>query len=138
MAVKDIRSDLQQQLAILAAVSSDTTTAGFIFDTADFELGLMFGVSLTAFTDGVYNFTIEESDDSGMSGAVAITDADRLIGTLAGLALTAVTAAGDILPTIGVISNLRFVRLNVVSTGTTSGATVVAVATQKGELMAVV
>lgn len=138
MAVKDIRSNLQEQLAILAAVSTNTTTNGFIFDTANFELGLMFAVSLTAFTDGAYNFTLEESSDAGMSGAVAVTDADKLIGTLAGLALTAVTAEGDILPTVGVISTLRYVRLNVVSTGVTSGATVVAVATQMGEEMPVV
>lgn len=132
MAVKDIRSDILQDLALSAVIGTDTTTNGFIIDTASFELGLMFAPLVSVFTDGVYDFTLEEGLDPGLSDAVLIPS-DKLIGTLADLQLTAVTAQGDPMPTIGVFSNKRYVRINVVSTGTTTGASVQVVVSQKGE-----
>jgi hypothetical protein len=137
MAVHDIRSDIQQNLAFLAAIGSDTTTNGFIFDTADFENGLMFAPFSTAYTDGTYDFTIEEGEDSGLSDATAVPTA-KLIGSLADLQQTAVTAEGDVLKTIGVFSNKRYVRINVVSTSVTTGATLGVVVSQRGENMPVV
>jgi len=139
MAVKDIRSDIQQNIALTVAVTGNGTTNGFAIDTADFELGLMFDVLVNNFTDGSYAFTLEESVDSAFTVPVAIVDgSDKLIGTLAGLAATAASASGAILKTIGVISNLQFVRLNVVATGVTTGADIVSVVSQKGEVMPVV
>lgn len=139
MAVKDIRSDLQQNIALTVAVTGDGTTNGFAIDTADFELGLMFSVLVNNFTDGSYTFTLEESDDSAFTTPVAIVDGDdKLIGTLAGLIATAASASGSILKTIGVVSNLQFVRLNVVAASVTTGANIVSIATQKGEFRPVV
>ena len=135
MAVKDIKSNLLQSLALVPGViATDTTTAGAIFDTADNELGLMFGVNVSAYTDGTYTLLLEESDDSGMSGAVAITG-DKLIGTLP--AVSAAIASGATIPTVGVISNLRYVRASIVSSSTSTGATAEVIATQKAELMPV-
>ena len=135
MAVKDIRSNVKQNLAFEPQViSTDTTTTGAILDTADFELGLMFAVNASAYTDGTYTLLIEESDDSGMSGAVAVTG-DKLIGTLP--ALAAAVAEGDALETVGVISNLRFVRASIVSASTATGATIFVVSTQVAETMPV-
>lgn len=133
MAVKDIRSNLKEIVGFSAIITTNTTTAGAILDTADFELGLMFSVAITVFGAGTFTLLLEESDDSGMSGAVAITG-DKLIGTLP--ALTAATAQGVTLETVGVISNLRYVRASIVSTGTTT-TTVVVTATQKAENMPV-
>ena len=139
MAVKDIRSDIQQNIALTVAVTGNGTTNGFAIDTADFELGLMFDVLVNNFTDGSYAFTLEESVDSAFTVPVAIVDgSDKLIGTLAGLTATAASVSGAILKTIGVISNLQFVRLNVVATGVTTGADIVSVVSQKGEVMPVV
>lgn len=135
MAVKDIRSDLKQTLALLAAISTNTTTAGSIIDTANFELGLMFAMQLSAWTDGVYTLLLEESDDDGMAGAVAITG-DKLIGSLP--ALTAATVEGAVLETVGVISNLRYVQASIVSTGVTTGADAQVIATEKGEELPVI
>lgn len=137
MAVKDIRSDLLPTVAFHADVTSDTTTAGIIIDTADFENGLMFAVSTFTYTDGTYDFTLEEGLDPSLSDAAAIAS-DKLIGTLADLQLTAATVAGDNSPTIGVFSNKRYVRINVVSTSTTTGSGVNVDAIQSGENMPVV
>ncbi len=133
MAVQDIRSNLKEIVGFSAIITTNTTTAGAILDTSDFELGLMFSVAITVFGAGTFTLLLEESDDSGMSGAVAITG-DKLIGTLP--ALTAATAQGVTLETVGVISNLRYVRASIVSTGTTT-TTVVVTATQKAENMPV-
>lgn len=139
MSVKDIRSDIQQNIALTVAVTGNGTTNGFAIDTADFELGLMFNVLVNNFSDGSYAFTLEESVDSAFSSPVAIVDgSDKLIGTLAGLTATAASVSGAILNTIGVISNLQFVRLNVVATGASTGADIVSVVSQKGEVMPVV
>lgn len=137
MAVHDIRSDLQHSVGDIAIISTNTTTNGAIIDTADFENGLMFAVLISLFTDGVYDFTIEEGDDSGLSDAAAVS-IDKLIGTLAALQLTAANVEGDVLKTIGLFSNKRFVRINTVSTGVTTGATIVTIVTERGEDMPVV
>lgn len=136
MSVKDIRSSLQALLANLAVVSGNGTTNGAIIDTADFELGLMFTMAIVGFTDGVYNIVIEESDADDMAGAENVTG-DKLIGALADMELDAESANGDVLPSIGVISNKRYVRVNVVATGVTTGATAIVTAIQKGEVMPV-
>lgn len=132
MAVQDIRSNLKQSLGIYGAIASNTTTVGAIFDTADYELGLMFGMAATAYTDGTYDLLIEESDDAGMAGATTVMG-DQLIGSLP--SVTAAVSNGDDLATVGVISNKRYIRVSVVSTGTTTGATLLVIATQKAEVM---
>lgn len=132
MAVKDIRSHAKSTLAFIANVASDTTTNGFILDTANFEIGLMFSVMAPAYTDGTYNFTIEHGEDAALADAEELTG-DFLIGTLAGLELTAATVAGDKLNTIGVFGNKRYVRINAVSTGVTTGAQIEVLATEIAE-----
>ena len=136
MAVKDIRSNLQQLVAlIVTSITGDGNSVGAIIDTANFELGLMFSVEVSTYVNGTYTLLLEESSDSGMSGAVAITG-DKLIGTLP--AEVAAVASGGILPTVGVISNLRFVRATIVTTNHTSGTSIVGVTcTQKAENMPV-
>lgn len=135
MAVKDIRSDLKVLLALEANIATNTTTAGAIIDTADFELGLMFALASTTYSDGAYLLLIEESDDSGMSGS-AVVSGDKLIGDLPSVA--AVLADGAAYTTVGVISNLRYVRASVVSSGTSSGADISLIAIEKAETMPVV
>ena len=139
MAVNDIRSDIQNSVALTAAISTDTTTNGSAIDTADFEGGLMFTVALNNFTDGTYNFTLQEATDSAFTTPVAIIDgSDKMIGTLAALTLTAASVTNTVLLNVGVISNLQFVRLNCVSTSTSTGADVLVICSQKGENMPVV
>jgi len=133
MSVRDIRSNLEGQLAFNATVATDTTTAGTIIDTADYDGGVKFDLIATAYTDGTYTPLLEESDDSGMSGATAVPDA-KIIGTEAGAAISAATATTDVLNSIGVFANKRYIRLSIVSTGTTTGATIVSVAQKQPEV----
>ncbi len=134
MAVNDIRSNLQETLAFLHIFTGNEVKTGFTIDTANFELGLMFDFLVTVRTVGDFSLALFESDDSGMSGEVAITG-DKLIGTLP-TAVAVATAEGAILPTVGVISNLRYVRVTVTGANSSAG-TVAVIATQKAENMPV-
>lgn len=128
MAIKDIRSNLLSRLAFRAIITTDTTTTGAIIDTADFDGGVMFTFLSSVYGAGTYTPLVEESDDSGMSGATAVADAN-LIGTEAGAALsTAITASGAVLNTIGVYGAKRYLRLSIVSASATT-TTIVAIAT---------
>lgn len=135
--LRDLRSNVASDLGFYAAIASDTTTAGQIVDTAHYESGLMFSLAALVYTDGTYTPLIEESDDSGMAGATAVPD-KNLIGTEAGAALTALTALGASMPTIGVATSKRYVRLSIVSTLTTTGATITATTNKMPELKPVV
>ena len=140
MAVKDIRSNLQHTVANAAAVTGDGTTTGVAVDTQAFELGLMFTSSVSNYTDGTYNFTLQSADDSAFTVNLTnhVDGDDNMIGTLAGMTQTAANANSDVLKTVGLFSNRQFVRMNVVATVVTTGADVTVIATEKGENMPVV
>lgn len=135
MAVKDIRSDLQQTVASTAVIAGNGTTDGADLDTANFELGLMFTVSATDYMDGTFDFIIEEKEQ--LADSYVVVPSTSFIGTLAGLQITAGISNNDILNTIGVFSNKRFVRINTVATVVTNGATITIIATEKGEVLPV-
>lgn len=119
MPVRDIRSDLEPKLAFLAIINSDTTTNGAIIDTEAYDLGIVFNFICTVFGVGTYTPVIEESADSGMSGANDVADAN-LVGTEAGAALSAVTAAGANLNSIGIVGTKRYVRVKIASVTSTT------------------
>ena len=125
MPVKDIRSNLLPKLAFNAIINSDTTTNGAIIDTADFDGGVVFTLLSSVYNAGTYTPVLEESDDSGMSGANDVADAN-LIGTEAGAALSAVSASGANLGSIGAFSTKRYLRLKIASVTSTT-TTIVAV-----------
>lgn len=106
----------------IGAISSNTTTAGVIIDTQGYE-SLEFVIQSGAYTDGSYLPLIEESDDSGLSGSNAVDDEDLL-----GLEASATIAAANTVKRIGYRGGKRYVRLSLVSTSVTSGATLGATA----------
>ena len=136
MAIRDIRSRLGVRLALASvAISTDTTTTGSAIDTSANEMGLMFEVDVSAYTDGTYTLSIETADDSGFSvnlAEIKTGDANFLEGA-DGVALTAVTAVGDKCLTIGAFGNQKYARIKVVSTATTTGATLSARVVQMAE-----
>lgn len=123
---KDLHNNITPAVAkTIAAITTDTTTAGAIIDTKGYgavEFIMMSGT----ITDGTYTPLIQEGDDSGLSDAVAVSD-DNLFGTEAGVAFVA--ADDNTVKRIGYrVGKYRYVRLNYVSTGTTSGGTLGAIA----------
>ena len=136
MSVKDIKSQLQSNLAMNATIATNTTTSGSIIDNANFDLGIMFVVQCSGYTDGTYKFTIEEGNEANLSDATVVPS-NKLIGNLANLDITALSATGALLQSVGVFSNKRYLRINAVSTGVTTGATINAVVVQSGEVVPV-
>lgn len=101
-----------------AAISSSTTTNGNIIDTQGYN-GLTFLLNVGARTDGTYTPLIRHGDASDLSDVADVDDAD-LVGTEAG----AVISAANTVKKIGYVGNKRYVRLSVVSSSVSSGATV--------------
>lgn len=119
-------TDIVARLGITkTAVSTNTTTTGAIIDTQGFdEITFVFGAEV--YTDGTFTPLINESDASNMVGETAVADADLYHdGSGAPEASAAITAAGY--KTISYKGNKRYVTLDSVSTGVTSGATIASV-----------
>ena len=115
--MQDLHNNIGVENGFTAAViNSDTTTAGAIIDL-DGVQAVEWVMEATAYTDGTYTPLIEDGEDSGLSDAAAVADA-QLLGTEAGAALA---AAG--LSRIGYVGGKRYARLSWVSTATTTGAT---------------
>lgn len=126
MAKFDQKNDLKDVNAFdIQTIATDTTTNGDIVDTAGFG-AVTFVFQTGTVTDGDYTVLIQEGDDSGLSDAAAVADAD-LIGTEADASFSADTDDNAV-SSIGYRGSKRYVRFNIVSTNTTSGAVVGAVA----------
>ena len=109
--VTDNRSPTADFLVFKHEISGAESHDGTIIDTAEFQNG----VSFVPLADGLgegedYSFVINESDDSGMSGATAVSS-DRIIESLSDLNKTADDAEGDFLAAVGIVNTLRFVRI---------------------------
>ena len=116
MANIDLKNDIKNLNGLTPAViNTDTTTNGIEIDTLGFE-SVTFFIRSSSYTDGTYTPLVEDTDTSG-SGEVAVVD-DFLIGTEASAALS---AAG--ISKIGFVGKKRYVRLNIVSSATTTGST---------------
>lgn len=138
MAVRDNVTLNNVILSDSAVISSDTTTNGTIIDTADFDCGLSFFIGATAYTDGTYKLVLEEGDESNLSDATTVPakkliEVDGLDAVTTGV--TALTADGGKFFKVGLHSNKRYVRANVVSTSTSTGATIAVVAVVSPEVL---
>jgi len=101
----------------IQTISSDTTTAGIIIDTVDFnaaEFTLLSG----AITTGVFTPLIEDGDDSGLSDAAPV-DPSFLLGTIAGA--TFGVNDDNAAKKIGYVGKKRYVRLSIVTISSPSG-----------------
>tara|TARA_R110000787_G_scaffold287_1_gene918 strand:+ start:27 stop:425 length:399 start_codon:yes stop_codon:yes gene_type:complete len=101
-------------------INTDTKTDGLEIDTIGFE-SITFFMRSTSYADGAFTPLIQGTNTSG-TGYVDITN-DFLIGTEDGAALDA-----DKVSKIGVVASYRFYKLSFVSTGTTTGSLLDAVA----------
>lgn len=101
-----------------AAVSSNTTTSGAVINLADAG-GVLFVVNAASYSgDRVFTGTITVGNAVDLSDGVAATD-------LQGSVVLSAAGVGK----VGIrLNGYRYARLNLVSTGTTGGATVSAAA----------
>jgi len=125
--LRDLHNNLEANVGLSPQdITSDTTTVGVIIDTQGFH-SLEFMITSGTLTDGTYTPLIEDGEDSGLSDAAAVSDAN-LLGTEAGAAFTA--SEDDTAKKVGYRGSKRFVRLSIVSASTSSGGLMGAVAIQ--------
>lgn len=124
MAQMDMHNQVYPTIAKnFASIATDTTTTGTnIIDMQGYN-SLEFVFASGARTDGTYTPLIRHGDAANLSDAADVDDAD-LLGTEAAAAIS----AANTVKRIGYVGNKRYVRFDIVSTGTTSGATVGALA----------
>lgn len=125
MASYDIHTNLKQEVAKnIGAISSNTTTNGNIIDTRYFE-AVEFIIQSGTITDGTFTPQIQEGDQADLSDAATVSS-DFIIGATSDA--TFVAADDNKAKRIGYVGKKRFVRLNLVSTGVSSGGTFGAIA----------
>ena len=120
--MRDHANNLTVRPVIAPAANTDlgtTPLVGSIIDRSGYET-LTYAIITGTLSDAnaTYAVLLEESDDSGMSGATAVADAD-LIGTEADAAFT--YADDGETRKIGVVNNKRYTRLTITPTGADSG-----------------
>lgn len=121
----DLHNNVNDVLALVtAAIVTDTTTAGAIIDTLNYE-SIEFVLQSGTITDGTYTVLLEDGDDSGLSDNAAIA-ADLTLGTLP----VFVGADDNVVKRVGAISKKRYIRLSIVSASTSTGGTLGAIAIQ--------
>ncbi len=120
MTAADLESRIKEVSALApVAITTDTTTAGSIIDTAGYS-SLVFLLHAGVVTDGTYTPALKHSADSGMSGEVVVPDAD-LLPAATGQEATAAVSASSGVSKIGYNGGLRYVTCDIVSASTSSG-----------------
>lgn len=118
--------DQANNLTVRPVIAPDANTdigttplVGSIIDRAGYE-ALTYAIITGTLSDAnaTYAVLLEESDDSGMSGANAVADAD-LIGTEAAAGFT--YANDGVTRKLGYVGNKRYTRLTITPTGADSG-----------------
>ncbi len=127
--MRDHANNLTVRPVIAPAANTDlgtTPLVGSIIDRSGYET-LTYAIITGTLSDAnaTYAVLLEESDDSGMSGATAVADAD-LIGTEADAAFN----YGDDGETrkLGYVGDMRYTRLTITPTGADSGNSPIAAA----------
>ncbi len=119
MHMTDMRSETTIAHGLLATLSGTSPATGNIVDVRDYgaaTFALITGTVADAGDTAGITFVVEESDTTADADFSAVADAD-LVGTEAGLAVTADGSDDTAVGSIGYIGTKRYVR--VVATGTT-------------------
>ena len=123
-----MRTDLFNSIDLKRGISPydhGTGDAAVVSQTIDMQGqdALVFAIATGSLADADATFTVlvEESDDSGMSGATAVADAD-LLGTESDAGIAAATrvdgSTEKVTKRIGYTGNKRYVQLGIVNTAT--------------------
>ena len=116
MAVKSMSSSLDLSSAMpYLRIQIARTVNGFIIDTSDYEAGLVFFFGIFDRLGGEFVYKIYEGDKSDMSDAVLIPPEKF---TSSNIDFSGEISPGESLYKVGIFSNKRYVRLDVISSGT--------------------
>jgi hypothetical protein len=126
MPSRDIRNKLVPILLMNEAIITDTNTDATQLDTADYDGGVSVNVFSSAYSDGSYAVEIHASDTTGFSpSSSTLLSGDSLIPSSTSITISAALADGGTIDSSGFITALRYVKVRIVSTSTSSGATLV-------------
>ena len=110
----DLHNSVLQKVAFnIQDISADTTTVGNIIDTLGFE-SIEFIVSAGPLNAGTYTVVLEDGDDSGL-GDAAVIDSELVLGALP--VIDEGVPDDNTAKRVGTITKKRFVRLSLVSAG---------------------
>lgn len=108
-----------------ASVSDNTAQVGQIIDTQGYDSAeFIIATGSIADADATFTTLLEESDDSGMSGAAGVDDAN-LIGTES--AASPIFSSDDSIFTLGYRGGKRYLRLTITPAANASAAVLSAV-----------
>lgn len=118
----DLHTKISEKVALnIAAITTNTTTNGASVERTGSE-SLEFVIQSGVLTDGAYAVNVQHSDDGSVwADAVA---ADDLLGAEPSFAAT----DDNVVKSVGYIGGKKFARIQIVSTGVTTGGTLGAVA----------
>ena len=126
MSSQDLHNNIKTSVGLdVAAITTDTTTNGNIIDTQGYE-SLEFVLVSATITDGDYVPALVYGDESNLSDAAAVPS-DFVIGSYADASFTEDTDDNQT-RRVGYVGHKRYVRLDIVSTTTTTGGTIGALA----------
>jgi len=126
--MRDLLNNIQVKRAIspVTQTNSDTALVSQIIDRQGYDtLTFLIATGTLSDADATFAVTMDESDDSGLSGSNSVATADLISQTSGTAALTAAgfTFAGDDnVRSIGYIGGKRYVRLTITPTGNNSGS----------------
>ena len=131
MSVRDIRSNLAFTVIATATIAADGDTLSSVFDSADYDLGVMFPLVVTDYTDGDLQMFIEHSEDNVTFEDIA---PEMYIGDQSYLS-SANTVEGGETFSLGCFATKRYLRVRITATNVTTGATATTYAIAKGETL---
>jgi len=130
MAIKDMESQMKESAALpIQAIGTNTTTNGTAVDMQGYQ-ALTFVFHSGAVTDGTFTPALLEGDDSNISNASAVADADLLPSGTGQEAAAAINAANSV-SKLGYRGTRRYVFPTIVSTAVTTGGTIGVTAIQE-------
>jgi len=135
-ALRDIRNQLKPEIALEPQdITTNTTTVGEIIDTKDYDGGIMFTM-LINHTSGTFTPLLQEGDESDLSDAAAVDDANLIGDTKTGQEADAALTSAQLISSLGVVNNTkRYLRLSIVSTGISGSNYVAATVHKYAEIM---
>lgn len=128
--MRDLTRSIKNEIALdIQAITTDTTTDGNIIAASDADK-INFTVLSGAYTDGSYVVKIQHGDQSNLSDASDVADTDLLgedIESANAPESQTTIAATNKIKKIGYAGVKAYVRLSIVSTSVTTGATLGAI-----------